>query len=395
MGTDCNKEWTREFIANNFPKSFATTEWRKVREEKLFEQEKALLPATQGIVEERIEKEKIKKEIREVDQLIRNLQERRRHLEIEYHRGGSVKMAEERRTFVRACPVEDCRGYLSSQWKCGLCAKYTCPDCHIVKGDRQDAEHQCNPDDVATAALLKKDTKACPKCATGIHKIEGCDQMWCTQCHTAFSWKSGRIETRIHNPHFYEWQRQNNGGVAPRVDGDFACGRQVGYQTARYFNVALYSAMKSKPKDDVQMRFVKNTYSEMCRSVIHLQQVQFPNYQVDHVLDNVELRVSFLRNLISESEFKVKLQRNHKAHQKKEEVRDILHLFIQTVTDIVLRALDHAPKIKHLDEMKPFLVESNAILDYANKCLEKVASHFHSKPKKLRYITPHDTHALY
>ena len=126
-----------------------------------------------------------------------------------------------------------------------------------------------------------------------------------------------------------------------------------------------------------------------------LQQVQFPNYQVDHVLDNVELRVSFLRNLISESEFKVKLQRNHKAHQKKEEVRDILHLFIQTVTDIVLRALDHAPKIKHLDEMKPFFVESNAILDYANKCLEKVASHFNSKPKKLRYITPHDTHALY
>ena len=34
--------------------------------------------------------------------------------------------------------------------------------------------------------------------------------MWCTQCHTAFSWKSGQIQTRVHNPHYYEWLRENN-----------------------------------------------------------------------------------------------------------------------------------------------------------------------------------------
>jgi hypothetical protein len=27
----------------------------------------------------------------------------------------------ERSLFVRACPDEDCRGFLSSQWKCGIC----------------------------------------------------------------------------------------------------------------------------------------------------------------------------------------------------------------------------------------------------------------------------------
>ena len=88
-----------------------------------------------------------------------------------------------------------------------------------------------DPDTKATAELLSKDTKPCPKCSIPIHKLEGCDQMWCTQCHTGFSWKRGTIENRIHNPHYYEWQRQNNGGQAPRNPGDFECGRDIADRT--------------------------------------------------------------------------------------------------------------------------------------------------------------------
>ena len=27
----------------------------------------------------------------------------------------------ERKAFIKRCPADDCRGFLSSQWKCGLC----------------------------------------------------------------------------------------------------------------------------------------------------------------------------------------------------------------------------------------------------------------------------------
>ena len=141
--------------------------------------------------------------------------------------GGDI-IAEKTVSNGRKCPDENCRGFLSTQWKCGLCEKWACPECHVIKGDTRDADHTCDPDTLATAQLLSKDTKPCPKCSTPIHKIEGCDQMWCTQCHTGFSWKRGTIENRVHNPHYYEWQRLNGGGRAPRNVGDFECGRDIG-----------------------------------------------------------------------------------------------------------------------------------------------------------------------
>lgn len=187
MDNSCKKEWTRKFIVESFPKSWVNKEWKEMKMEKEVEIEKSLLPATQLLLQN-----SRKKEI--------TLQE----------------------TFHRKCSVENCRGYLSSQWKCGLCSSYTCKDCHLEKKE----DHVCHKELVATISLLEKDTKPCPKCSTPIHKIDGCDQMWCTMCHTAFSWRRGTIETRIHNPHYYEWLR-NGGGTLPRNDGDYECGQNL------------------------------------------------------------------------------------------------------------------------------------------------------------------------
>ena len=45
--------------------------------------------------------------------------------------------------------------------------------------------------------------------------------MWCTQCHTAFSWRTGEIETHVvHNPHYFQWMREQGSGAVPRAPGD-------------------------------------------------------------------------------------------------------------------------------------------------------------------------------
>ena len=47
--------------------------------------------------------------------------------------------------------------------------------------------------------------------------------MWCTQCHVAFSWRTGEIDHgNIHNPHALAWKRKN--GNLGRNLRDVPCG---------------------------------------------------------------------------------------------------------------------------------------------------------------------------
>jgi hypothetical protein len=80
----------------------------------------------------------------------------------------------EKREFIQHCPAEGCRGYLSTAYKCGVCAKYTCSDCLAVKGENRDAPHTCNEEAKASAALIQRETRPCPKCGVRIYKIDGC-----------------------------------------------------------------------------------------------------------------------------------------------------------------------------------------------------------------------------
>ena len=95
------------------------------------------------------------------------------------------------------CPAPDCKGYLSSAYKCAACSKYACPHCLVVLGVDKDPEHECDPDVVATVEQIKKETKPCPNCGERIGKVDGCNQMWCTKCHTAFDWRTGKIDKEI------------------------------------------------------------------------------------------------------------------------------------------------------------------------------------------------------
>jgi len=59
---------------------------------------------------------------------------------------------------------------LSTRYKCGLCGTKTCPQCFEIKKD----DHECQEENLKTAEVLRKETKACPSCGTIINKIDGC-----------------------------------------------------------------------------------------------------------------------------------------------------------------------------------------------------------------------------
>ena len=139
---ECGKEWTREFMVNNFPKTFITGDWKKMLEKVGVDRQKALLPATMNVVENRAVSEKIKKEIAEIDDIIKGLVMRKADLRHQIYAGTYYTGGEEKH-FQRACVGENCRGFLDKNWNCALCEKKTCSSCNTLK----EADHVCNDDE--------------------------------------------------------------------------------------------------------------------------------------------------------------------------------------------------------------------------------------------------------
>ena len=119
-----------------------------------------------------------------------------------------IKKTYQKFIYTYKCPSNECKGFLNSKFICELCETNVCKDCYV--NISEDQNHECNQDDVETFKQIKKEAKPCPKCGEFISKIGGCDQMFCNQCGTAFSWKTGQIEAGlIHNPHAHAFFEQN------------------------------------------------------------------------------------------------------------------------------------------------------------------------------------------
>jgi hypothetical protein len=254
------------------------------------------------------------------------------------------------RKFIRACPHANCAGFLSSMWKCGVCDNWSCPECHEVKGLEKDTPHECKPDNVATARLLEKDSRPCPSCASMIFKIEGCDQMWCTQCSTAFSWRTGAIELgRIHNPHYYEYQR--NTGAPPREPGDIPCGGMPSiYDIRAHINHPYVTLLLDK-----------------VRIHHHIGATVLPRYNQPQE-DNTDLRVKYMIKDIDENKFKSLIEARNKKNEFNLEVTNVLNTYQLVTAEITQRALFHG---EHLEE------EYGAIKRYVNDLLMKIHTRYH------------------
>ena len=247
--------------------------------------------------------------------------------------------ARQKREFLMRCPAEDCRGFLSTAYKCGTCSKQTCSECLeiLVEGTE---EHKCKPESVESAKAIKKETRPCPKCGARIFKIDGCDQMWCTVegCNTAFSWTSGHVVTgRVHNPHYYEWLRRNGGNAAPQREvGDIPCG---GIPVAWLFTRMI---LRCGPLSVIE----KNHILDIHRNVTEFEERlrQYPARP--DALANKELNVAYLMNQISEAEWQRQLEFAEAKFNRKKEIGQILQTLVTAAAEAlqgIVARLEHIP----------------------------------------------------
>ena len=356
----CKEGWNREFMVDNFEKTFMTKTYKKHRETVLYERELSLLPESQPYVEKIIELGKLAEEKMEIMNQIKILAHKQIEIELkmnEISRRGIEQT--QKKEFIRHCPNGDCRGFLSTQHKCGVCGIWACSECREVKGDSQNSPHQCKKEILETVKTLEKDTKSCPTCSALIFKINGCDQIWCTKCHTAFSWKTLKIENGvIHNPEYFEYLRQN-GKVLPRARGDVLCGREI---DNFFIRDALYIFSK------------KNL--EIARNVIHFSRVHLTRFRVeDPVERNRNIRIEYIMKKIDMDKMKFLLQKREKENEKKKEYNDIITMFINAMTEILYRLKDTENKKKKSE----ICDEMQTLRQYTNECLKRVSKYYNSK----------------
>jgi len=358
----CRRGWSREVLDTIVLSTWLNDTYKKHRQDILLDRERSRLPAAQIIVERRkLAEGRIALRsviMEEINTLERQLQEKRTEYYLEtrridaYNRGidpfgtdSSDKTKEDRRVFVMPCPAPECRGFLSTAYKCGVCDIYSCPECHETKGLDRDAAHTCDQNTVATVKAMKKECRNCPDCGTNIFKIEGCNQMFCTNCNTPFDWVSGKKITNgaIHNPHYFEYLRASNGGIMPRNPGDIPC-------IANLPNAWQFDRELVRKFVGVPVKFTGFLYQSL-HTITHIQQVEIPaqtNNAED--MDNTEANVKYLQKNYDEDRWKQVLQQREKRRVKRDEVRMRYEAFVGACVDIYGRLMKRTRQIEKVEQ---------------------------------------------
>ena len=391
----CRRGWPRCMLSTFCTSKFLNAVYHKYRQSILLNREKSYLPQLQELAKRErdarvLEREdavlvaRISQAAAEYQREIRQIQQARGVLYARIQRvrtGGADGEAttQERAKFIRRCTADGCKGFLSSAWKCGMCSQWACPDCFDIKGPNKDSEHTCNPATLETAKLLRKDTKPCPSCGERIMKTEGCDQMFCTSCHTPFSWVTGKIVTSgpIHNPHYFQWL--NKGGGQPRNAGDIPCG---GLPDA--YNIRRV-CVRAQLSSDLIAQFM--IVYQMCAHIIDYERTALDRHI--RPANNNDIGIRYMMDELSEEMWMKLLAKREKDREKAREIRDVYDAFMGAVIDILRRLRIHGDGPRYTtedltEEVLGILAELNALREFTNEALLGISKSYNCSVKQIQ-----------
>jgi ABC-type Zn2+ transport system substrate-binding protein/surface adhesin len=218
--------------------------------------------------------------------------------------------------------------------------------------------------------------------------VKNCDQMYCTSCHTAFSWRTGEIaKGAIHNPHYFQYLRQqglnipraNHPDANPEQQFELLCGQVATFQRIldylglrQYINYGGYNT-----------RFRGNNYNNNIRTLT-TNVVVAP--EINNIFVNIIQEIERFRNHINDIiNPRYRWQQNIlKTEYNPQDYRDLRIKYLNKEID---------EKHWNMVTMKRYKkLEYNKMLSNLNQTLIAVFGDFLNNCLQLRNMTIKDHH---
>ena len=382
----CDKKLTHMFIRENTPVSWGNNEYIKKRSEILFQHQKNMLPETQKYaVAELNERKRIEKTI-EIDKQINELYRKVTELNNEKYKLyiERTKIKEENIT-RRKCYNHTCNGFLNDEWFCGICEQFTCKHC----GEGKFENHTCNEEIKQSFKLINTDCRPCPKCGIMIHKIVGCNQMFCTQCHCMFDYRTGKEEKGLfHNPHYFE--AIANGAINIQDNQD-RCGEIWVHSLVTKLKRFIIANNIDKKDEEKLLSF-----NDLLILTYHIQDITLTRYANNGGDEYRDMRIKYILKETDDQEFIKIISSKEKKREKNEEITYILELFRDVIRDIIFNVYNilkilkesqngsyktydiiiNNKKINPIEYFHTSLEEANVITNFCNEKFECISKNF-------------------
>ena len=268
------------------------------------------------------------------------------------------------------CSNGECKGFvLKPCYECVLCQRKICSKCITVKTE----EHECVEEDLKNAEFILNTSKPCPNCGAFIHKIEGCDQMWCTQCNTAFSWRTAAIldNSTIHNPHFYEWMRTRPNQRNVNMNWNNCEGLPDYAHVLQHARILYPEYAVTRQNKNVANGNRVRLLAEIHRICNHIHHVEHRVVMERDFRTNLDIRFRWMKNEITDKKYELMLHKRYKQRIVNLRIAQVNETIWTICADIFHRFLRNTDTSADVfDGFKKEFVEA---FKYTNVCLTNLS----------------------
>jgi IBR domain, a half RING-finger domain len=241
---------------------------------------------------------------------------------------------------VFPCPTTGCRGFIQngqSKKQCGTCSvcqKDACVRCLASLANTTVDAHVCKVEDIQSLLAIQQDSRQCPRCTSFIYRTEGCNHMYCTNCHTHFDWVSGSILKTSTNGHYLNLQKfSENIATLPTPDESTSPQKEDSTGCPTFSLTAnKVDFEKMKEKGVGSERFLHSLYEDSNSIRLYKRKrLVEEEMKQEYQMKLEEYGIRYLMNEIMEVQWGKALFNQFKQYERAFLYADIFNLYLSTI----------------------------------------------------------------